>query len=299
MATLLGAAEIREIAARIGVNPTKKLGQNFVVDANTCRRIVKIADVQPNDVALEIGPGLGSLTMAMLEIASKVIAIEIDDRLAAQLPITVADHGFIPENLLVINEDAMTTVSVPISPTVLVANLPYNISVPVLLHFLEKFPTIRSGVVMVQSEVADRLVAKPGTKNYGSPSVKATWWADLTSAGTVGRSIFWPVPNVDSSLVRFIRHEPAGDEELRKLTFSIIDAAFAQRRKMLRSALSELFKSASYPNDPNDPNQPNKPNQPNQNSAEASIAMAGVDPTIRGEALLLNDFMKIANTLAT
>ena len=276
MGTLLGAAEIREIASRIGVNPTKKLGQNFVVDANTCRRIVKIADVQTDDVALEIGPGLGSLTLALLEVVKSVIAIEIDQRLALELPRTIESHGFDPENLIVRNEDALQTQSLQLEPTVLVANLPYNISVPVLLHFLEKFPTIRSGVVMVQSEVADRLVARPGSKNYGSPSVKATWWADLSSAGSVGRQIFWPVPNVDSSLVRFVRHQAAGDEAKRTIVFSVIDAAFAQRRKMLRSALSQLFSGR----------------------AEAAIASAGIDPTVRGEVLLLRDFMAIANTLA-
>jgi 16S rRNA (adenine1518-N6/adenine1519-N6)-dimethyltransferase len=276
VASLLGAAEIREIAERIGVKPTKKLGQNFVVDANTCRRIVKAAEVGSDDVALEIGPGIGSLTLALLEVAKEVIAIEIDDRLAGELANTAAAHDFDTRRLNVINEDAMTTESLPKEPTVLVANLPYNISVPVLLHFLEKFPSIQRGVVMVQSEVADRLVAKPGSKNYGSPSVKATWWADLSSAGTVGRSIFWPVPNVDSSLVKFIRHAPAGDEKARLQTFAVIDAAFAQRRKMLRSALGELF----------------------DGTASESIASAGIDPTVRGEVLLLGDFMKIANTLA-
>jgi 16S rRNA (adenine1518-N6/adenine1519-N6)-dimethyltransferase len=276
VASLLGAAEIREIAERIGVKPTKKLGQNFVVDANTCRRIVKAADVSSNDVALEIGPGIGSLTLALLEVAKEVIAIEIDDRLAGELANTAAAHDFDIARLNVINEDAMMTESLPKEPTVLVANLPYNISVPVLLHFLEKFPSIQRGVVMVQSEVADRLIAKPGSKNYGSPSVKATWWADLSSAGTVGRSIFWPVPNVDSSLVKFIRHAPAGDEKSRLQTFAVIDAAFAQRRKMLRSALGELFAG----------------------NASESITSAGIDPTVRGEVLLLADFMKIANTLA-
>ena len=275
MTTLLGAAEIREIAARIGVNPTKKLGQNFVVDANTCRRIVKVADVQSEDVALEIGPGLGSLTLALLEIANSVIAIEIDPRLAVELPLTAQAHGFEVERLTVLNEDALTTQSLPAEPTILVANLPYNVSVPVLLHFLEKFPTIRSGVVMVQSEVADRLVAKPGSKTYGSPSVKATWWADLSGAGNVARQVFWPIPNVDSSLVRFIRHDAAGSESERRITFSVIDAAFAQRRKMLRSALSQVFSGA----------------------AEDAIVKAGIDPTARGETLLLRDFIAIANTL--
>ncbi len=278
MSGLLGAAEIREIAARIGVKPTKKLGQNFVVDANTCRRIVKIADVRATDTVLEIGPGLGSLTLALLEVAHDVVVIEIDSRLAAELPVTVEGHGFDLNRLTVLTEDAMVVDSLPSSPTVLVANLPYNISVPVLLRFMEKFPTLRSGVVMVQSEVADRLVAKPGTKSYGSPSVKATWWADMSGAGSVGRSVFWPVPNVDSSLVRFVRHEAAGEEALRLTTFAVIDAAFAQRRKMLRGALSELFGGSAQ--------------------ASQAITAVGVDPTARGEALLLPEFIKIASQLS-
>jgi len=278
MSNLLGATEIREIATRIGLRPTKKLGQNFVVDANTCRKIVKSADVGPTDIALEIGPGLGSLTLAMLESASEVIAIEIDERLALELPETANRHGFDSSKLTIINQDAMGITTLPKDPTVLVANLPYNVSVPVLLRFLELFPTLRSGVVMVQSEVADRLVAKPNSKTYGSPSVKATWWADLTSAGTVSRSIFWPVPNVDSSLVRFVRHQSAGDEALRKATFKIIDAAFAQRRKMMRAALSDLCGGSA--------------------AASSIIIASGIDPTIRGEALELSDFMKIAITLS-
>jgi len=278
MSNLLGAAEIREIAERIGLRPTKKLGQNFVVDANTCRKIVKSADVGPTDIALEIGPGLGSLTLAMLESASEVIAIEIDDRLAAELPETAQRHGLDASKLTIINQDAMGITTLPKDPTVLVANLPYNVSVPVLLRFLELFPTLRSGVVMVQSEVADRLVAKPNSKVYGSPSVKATWWADLSSAGTVSRSIFWPVPNVDSSLVRFVRHQSAGDEALRKATFKIIDAAFAQRRKMMRAALSDLCGGSA--------------------AASSIIEASGIDPTIRGEALQLSDFIKIAITLS-
>jgi len=278
MSCLLGAAEIREIAERIGVRPTKKLGQNFVVDANTCRKIVKSADVGPDDVALEIGPGLGSLTLAMLETAKSVIAIEIDDRLALELPITADRHGFDSSKLTIITADAMQISELPANPTVLVANLPYNVSVPVLLRFLELFPTLRSGVVMVQSEVADRLVAKPDSKTYGSPSIKAAWWADLTSAGTVSRSIFWPVPNVDSSLVRFVRHESSGDEVLRKATFKIIDAAFAQRRKMMRAALSDICGGSAQ--------------------ASAIIEQSGIDPTIRGEALELADFIKIAITLS-
>lgn len=278
MSNLLGAAEIREIAERIGVRPTKKLGQNFVVDANTCRKIVKSADIGATDIALEIGPGLGSLTLAMMESAKEVIAIEIDDRLSAELPETAKRHGFDTSKLTIINEDAMNISTLPIEPTVLVANLPYNVSVPVLLRFLELFPTLRSGVVMVQSEVADRLVAKPNSKTYGSPSVKATWWADLTSAGTVSRSIFWPVPNVDSSLVRFVRHQSAGDKALRKVVFKIIDAAFAQRRKMMRAALSDMCGGSA--------------------AASSIIEASGIDPTIRGEALELADFIKIAITLS-
>ncbi|TSA21356.1 MAG: 16S rRNA (adenine(1518)-N(6)/adenine(1519)-N(6))-dimethyltransferase RsmA [Actinomycetales bacterium] len=278
MSNLLGAAEIREIADRIGVRPTKKLGQNFVVDANTCRKIVKSAGVESSDIALEIGPGLGSLTFAILECAREVIAIEIDDRLAAELPETAKRHGFDQSKLTIITQDAMQISKLPNDPTVLVANLPYNVSVPVLLRFLELFPTLRAGVVMVQSEVADRLVAKPNSKTYGSPSVKAAWWADLTSAGTVSRSIFWPVPNVDSSLVRFVRRESAGDEALRKSTFRIIDAAFAQRRKMMRAALSDLCGGNA--------------------AASTIIEASGIDPTIRGEALELSDFIKIAITLS-
>ena len=273
-AGLLGAAEIREIAARLDVTPTKKLGQNFVVDANVCRKIVNVVELRDGDVALEIGPGLGSLTLAILEKAKHLIAVEIDSRLASELPHTLTRHGVSADSFTIINEDAMVVDSLPMQPDVLIANLPYNISVPVLLRFIELFPTLRSGVVMVQSEVADRLVAKPGSKNYGSPSVKATWWSEMSSAGGVARSIFWPVPNVDSSLVRFIRHEPAGDETLRQQTFTIIDAAFAQRRKMLRAALSGLMGGSS--------------------GASAIIESAGIDPTIRGEALVLADFIKIA-----
>ena len=234
--TLLGAAQIRELAAKLDLKPSKSLGQNFVIDSNVCTKIVRTAGVTADDIALEIGPGLGSLTLAMLEAAKSVIAVEIDPRLAEQLPLTVAEHFAHPENLTVINKDALAVKDLPVAPTVLVANLPYNVSVPVLLHLLEKFPTIRTGVVMVQAEVADRLAAKPGGKEYGIPSVKAAWWADVKNVGTVSRSIFWPAPNVDSKLVGFTRRETAGSEEMREKVFTIIDAAFAQRRKMLRSA---------------------------------------------------------------
>ena len=272
--TLLGAAQIRELAAQLDLKPSKSLGQNFVIDSNVCTKIVRTAGVTSADIALEIGPGLGSLTLAMLEVAKSVIAVEIDPRLAQQLPITVAQHFDHPENLSVINKDALAVNDLPIAPTVLVANLPYNVSVPVLLHLLEKFPTLRTGVVMVQAEVADRLAAKPGGKEYGIPSVKAAWWADVKNVGTVSRSIFWPAPNVDSKLVGFTRRETAGSEESREKVFTIIDAAFAQRRKMLRSALSSLYGSSS--------------------AAEAILMKAGIDPTLRGEALQVESFCKIA-----
>ena len=275
MKTLLGAAEIRELAKELDLKPTKKLGQNFVVDANTCRKIVKLAEVSEGDIALEIGPGLGSLTLALLENAHQVVAIEIDDRLSNQLPITVEKHGFDPKKLIVLNQDAMALMQLPTKPTVLVANLPYNISVPVLLNILERFPSINRGVVMVQSEVAYRLAAKPGNKQYGSPTAKANWWVDLEMAGSVGRSVFWPVPNVDSSLVSFVRHAPLGDERQRSATFSIIDQSFAKRRKMMRSAIADLFAG----------------------EAENNLIAAGIDPTIRGEALAVEQFFQIGEQL--
>ena len=272
--TLLGAAEIRELAEELGIKPAKSLGQNFVIDANVCRKIVRTAGVTSSDVALEIGPGLGSLTLALLEEAKSVIAVEIDERLATRLPQTVTAHNSTAATFSVIHQDALHLKSLPEAPTVLVANLPYNVSVPVLLHLLEIFPTLKSGVVMVQAEVADRLAAKPGTKEYGIPSVKAAWWADLHGAGSISRSIFWPVPGVDSKLVSFTRHQPLGEEALRLKTFTLIDAAFAQRRKMLRSALSSIYGSSG--------------------AAEKVLIQAGIDPTLRGESLLVNDFYTIA-----
>ena len=272
--TLLGAAEIRELAQELGIKPAKSLGQNFVIDANVCRKIVRTAGVTSSDIALEIGPGLGSLTLALLEEAKEVIAVEIDERLAMRLPQTVEQHNQSSAQFSVIHQDALTLKTLPVAPTVLVANLPYNVSVPVLLHLLEIFPTLKSGVVMVQAEVADRLAAKPGTKEYGIPSVKAAWWADLQGAGSISRSVFWPIPGVDSKLVSFSRHQPLGDEALRLKVFTLIDAAFAQRRKMLRSALSGIYGSSA--------------------AAEKSLIEAGVDPTLRGESLLVNDFCAIA-----
>jgi 16S rRNA (adenine1518-N6/adenine1519-N6)-dimethyltransferase len=275
MTNLLGASEIRELANKLDLKPTKKLGQNFVVDANTCRKIVKLAEVRNKDIALEIGPGLGSLTLALLESAKQVVAVEIDDRLAKQLPLTSSEHGFSDKQLITLNQDAMVLKKLSVEPNVLVANLPYNISVPVLLNTLEHFPSITRGVVMVQSEVAHRLAAKPDNKDYGSPTVKANWWSSLHLAGSVGRSVFWPVPNVDSSLVRFDRHAPLGSESERIATFAVIDEAFAKRRKMMRSALGQLFGG----------------------KAEEYLNNAGVDPTIRGEALSVEQFYEIGKQL--
>ncbi len=273
--SLLGAADIRRLASELDVTPTKKLGQNFVVDANTVRKIVQAAEVQPSERVVEVGPGLGSLTLAILETGASVTAVEIDHRLAARLPQTVVDRG-VPEGALtVVDADAMRVTSLPGEPTVLVANLPYNVSVPVLLHFLETFPYLARGVVMVQAEVAERLAAKPGSKIYGAPSVKAAWYGPWRLCGTVSRQVFWPVPNVDSLLVGFRRDpEPRGTEEERIRTFEIVDAAFNQRRKMLRQALSGLFGSSA--------------------EASAVLEAAGVAPTARGEDLTVDDYQRIA-----
>jgi len=273
--SLLGAAEIRELAELLDLRPAKSLGQNFVIDGNVCQKIVRVAGVTSEDIALEIGPGLGSLTLALLEVTPKVIAVEIDQRLADRLPITVAEHRTDSYELTVINTDALAVRELPLAPTVLVANLPYNVSVPVLLHLLEILPSLKTGVVMVQAEVADRLAAKPGTKEYGIPSLKASWWAEVSGAGSVSRSIFWPVPGVDSKLVGFKRRETPGNEAMRKGVFQLVDAAFAQRRKMLRAALSGIFGSSG--------------------KAEAVLIAAGIDPTLRGESLLIDSFCAIYN----
>ncbi|SMH46473.1 dimethyladenosine transferase [Rathayibacter oskolensis] len=273
---LLGPAEIRDLAQLLDVTPTKKLGQNFVHDANTVRRIVKLAGVQAGETVVEIGPGLGSLTLGLLEAGAAVVAVEIDGRLAEQLPRTV---GLMAPgaDLAVVHADAMRVVELPGEPARLVANLPYNISVPVLLHFLEYFPSIASGVVMVQSEVGHRLAAGPGSKVYGGPSVKAAWFGSFTTGGTVSRQIFWPVPNVDSVLVAFERGEEPGDETLRRAVFAVVDAAFAQRRKMLRQSLSSLFGSSA--------------------AAVVALEAAGVPQTARGEELGVDEFVALGRSL--
>ena len=272
----LSPSEIRSLADTLGFRPTKRLGQNFVIDANVCRKIVRVAGVKESDVVLEIGPGLGSLTVVLLQAAREVIAVEIDSALSAALESTMAAR--LPQQsrrLTVINADAMQLESIQDkSPTVLVANLPYNISVPVLLLVLERFHSLRSGLVMVQSEVAERLAARPGDKAYGIPSVKAAWWAKLQKAGSVSRSVFWPVPNVDSGLVAFTRQDPPSSPVSRQEVFAVVDAAFGTRRKMLRSALANWAGSPSQ--------------------SEAILNAAGVPPTVRGEELALSDFVAIA-----
>ena len=272
---LLGAGQIREMAGRLGVRPTKHWGQNFVIDANTVRRIVRLADVGPADVVVEIGPGLGSLTLALLRAAGRVVAVEIDPILAAALPATVA--AMAPEysnRLEVVLADALTVSTLPDpQPTALIANLPYNISVPVVLSLLEAFPTMRKVLVMVQLEVAERLASPPGNKTYGIPSVKAAWYADVRLVGTVSRTVFWPAPNVDSGLVALTRREPPPTSASRAEVFACIDAAFSQRRKTLRAALAQWAGSAA--------------------NAEAALRAAGIDPRTRGEQLDVEAFAAI------
>ena len=273
MSALLGPAEIRDLAALLDIQPTKKLGQNFVIDANTVRKIVATAGVTGTETVVEVGPGLGSLTLGLLETGANVVAVEIDKRLAAQLPITVSQMQ--PSaTLTVITQDALTITSLPNDPTVLVANLPYNVSVPVLLHFLEHFPTLERGLVMVQAEVGERLAAPPGSKVYGAPSAKAAWYGQWKTSGKVSRQVFWPIPNVDSILVGFARAALPGTEAERVATFKIIDAAFQQRRKMLRQALAEVLGGSA--------------------AASTRIEAAGLAPTSRGEELTVLDFLAIA-----
>ena len=273
---LLGASDVRGLATRLGVRPTKQRGQNFVVDANTVRRIARRSGVGPGDVVLEVGPGLGSLTLALLEAGAEVTAVEIDPLLAGALADTgaayaPADHA----RLRVVEADALTVTDLPgPAPTHLVANLPYNVSVPVVLRALEDFPSVQRVLVLVQLEVAERLAATPGGKVYGVPSVKARWYADVVQAGTVPRSVFWPVPNVDSGLVELVRREPPAAPTLRRAVFACIDAAFAQRRKTLRAALAGWAGSPA--------------------EAERLLVAAGVDPGARGEQLDVADFARVA-----
>ena len=277
----LSASEIRKLAEALDLKPSKSLGQNFVVDGNTCRKIVRLADLESDDVVLEVGPGLGSLTIVLLASAKHVVAVEIDKRLANQLPLTIATHdSALAKTLTVINGDALNVSRINPAPTALVANLPYNVSVPVILHIMESFPTIERGIVMVQAEVADRLAAPPGSKVYGVPSVKLKWWADSHIASQISREVFWPVPRVDSSLLAFTRRvrKETDDESLRLRTFAVIDSAFAQRRKMLRSSLGAFLG--------------------NSESASEYLNSVGIDPTSRAENLTLNDFIAIARGIS-
>ena len=278
---MLGAAQLREIAARLGLRPTKRLGQNFVHDANTVRRIVAAADLAADDVALEVGPGLGSLTLALLGAVEAVLAVEVDPLLAGALPATVADHA--PDRagaLRVYHADALRVGRAELveaaggrEPTALVANLPYNVGVPVLLHLLAELPSLRRGLVMVQAEVADRLAAPPGTRSYGVPSAKVAWFAEVRRAGQVPRAVFWPVPHVDSGLVA-LTTRPAPSTVPREQVFALVDAAFGQRRKTLRAALAGWAGSAA--------------------TAERILRAAGVDPGVRAEQLAICDFARIA-----
>lgn len=289
---LLGPAEIRELAESLGIRPTKTLGQNFVIDPNTIRRIVAAAQLDPGvETVLEVGPGLGSLTLGLLDAADHVVAVEIDPPLAAQLPLTV--ERFRPERagaIDVVTSDAMTVTDLPRVPDALVANLPYNVAVPVLLHLLGRFPSIRHALVMVQDEVADRLAAQPGSKVYGVPSVKASWFCHVSKAGVIGTQVFWPAPRISSGLVRMVRRSDpvariGAGEALglighraavadRDAVFTVVDAAFAQRRKTLRAALSDWAGSGA--------------------EAEEVLTTAGVDPTQRGEKLGVEQFAAIA-----
>jgi 16S rRNA (adenine1518-N6/adenine1519-N6)-dimethyltransferase len=276
---LLGPADIRALAAQLDLRPTKQRGQNFVIDANTIRRIVATAVLRPDDVVLEVGPGLGSLTLGLLAAAARVIAVEIEPSLAGALAGTVAARAAgAVERLTVLQADALSLRQVPDpQPTAMVANLPYNVAVPVLLTLLANLPSITRALVLVQLEVADRLAAGPGTKTYGVPSVKAAWYGEVARAGRVGRSVFWPAPNVDSGLVRLTRREPPGDDGLRRRTFAVVDAAFGMRRKTLRGSLAPLAGGTAR--------------------SEVVLRAAGVDPGLRGEALDLDAFVRIGRAL--
>ena len=270
---LLTPTEIRELASKLDLKPTKKLGQNFVTDQNTVEKIVRTSKVNKDSIVLEVGPGLGSLTLALLATGAKVFAVEIDRRLAELLPITAKAKGFSGDQLEVINKDALEITTNDIkNPNILVANLPYNVSVPVIIHILETFPSIENYLVMVQSEVADRLAASPGSRTYGSPSVKLQWYGEVSKAGSVSRSVFWPVPNVDSDLVQITRKKDV-DQSIRKELFAVVDAAFSQRRKMLRSALSSMCAGSE--------------------KASEILESAQIDPQLRGEALNVDDYVRL------
>ncbi len=274
MVELLGSGEIRRLAEELDLRPTKKLGQNFVIDPNTIRKIVAAADLSPRDKVVEIGPGLGSLTLGLLEKVNQLAVVEFDARLAERLHQTLEQRAS-GHKCQIITADAMNVTQLPFEPDALVANLPYNISVPVLLHFMETFPTLRKGLVLVQAEVAARLIAPPGSKTYGSPSAKLAWYAKASSGGVVSRNIFWPIPNVDSALVYFEKREEQFPQHLRPEVFRVIDGAFAQRRKTLRQALGDWAGSPA--------------------EAERLLVEAGISPQARGEDLIIDDFVRLAS----
>jgi 16S rRNA (adenine1518-N6/adenine1519-N6)-dimethyltransferase len=274
MVELLGSGEIRRLATELDLKPTKKLGQNFVIDPNTIRKIVGAANLSPRDKVVEIGPGLGSLTLGLLEKVNSLAVIEFDSRLADRLKQTL-DQRASGHKCHIIAADAMNVTELPFEPDALVANLPYNISVPVLLHFMETFPTLTKGLVLVQAEVAARLIAPPGSKTYGSPSAKLAWYAKASSGGVVSRNIFWPIPNVDSALVYFEKREDEFPAALRLEVFRVLDGAFAQRRKTLRQALSDWAGSPA--------------------EAERILVEAGISPQARGEDLIIDDFVRLAS----
>nr|WP_246020919.1 16S rRNA (adenine(1518)-N(6)/adenine(1519)-N(6))-dimethyltransferase RsmA [Arthrobacter echini] len=274
-APLLGAADIRRLAAEVEIRPTKTLGQNFVIDGNTIRRIVAAAHLDPGETVLEVGPGLGSLTLGLLDAAERVVAVEIDPVLAERLPDTILRWR--PQRVAaldVVLADALRVTALPHEPTALVANLPYNVAVPVVLNLLERFPSLRHGLVMVQDEVADRLAAPPGSRTYGIPSVKAAWYSTMTKAGVIGMNVFWPAPKIASGLVRFMRRDPPATRASREEVFAVVDAAFAQRRKTLRAALAGWAGTPAL--------------------AEQALRSAGVAPTARGEVLDISAFARIA-----
>lgn len=277
---LLGAQEIRKLADMLGIRPTKTLGQNFVIDPNTIRRIIATAKISPDETVVEVGPGLGSLTLGILDAAKDMVAVEIDPPLAEQLPATIAKMRPGSEARIdVVLSDAMKVTELPRTPGALVANLPYNVAVPVLLHMFAQFPSIEHALVMVQDEVADRLAAKPGSKIYGVPSVKANWFAEVSKAGLIGTNVFWPAPKIKSGLVAFERRAELLSDLPREEVFAIIDAAFAQRRKTLRAALSTWAGSGAR--------------------AGSILEAAGIDPQLRGEKLDIHDFIKIAEAART
>lgn len=277
---LLNARDIRELAEAAGIRPSKQRGQNFVMDPNTVRAIVDRAGISPGQSVLEVGPGLGSLTLGLLEAGADVAAVELDRGLAELLPLTLRARGIDEARFELVHADALQITELPSparsgEPTALVANLPYNVATPILLTVLERFESIRTAVVMVQSEVVDRLTAGPGSRTYGGPSVKAAWFGRAVQAGRISRQIFWPVPNVDSALVELVRHdEPLGTDAERDQVFALIDAAFAQRRKTLRAALSTWAGTASR--------------------SEQVLRAAAVDPGARGETLQIEQFQAIA-----